>query len=446
MIFSFSSLATSEAAVSFSASPVQGGTNLRFGRIDLKTVAQKEVRMRITSTDSTQYQVYQRMVEPLTSQSGVTAQRGILQYYALVGSNGSGTLYGQTVDYVAQSDQLLYASSTDGKSDSFTMIYTVDQDRLTEAGQYFGRLLYTVRPLGGGSPQEVYLDVFVEADMELRFEVTDVGGGAPGIVLRTDSDEQMRDAAVIAFSGSAGTSRIYLDTQSWPRSDKTGSRLNENAIELSVKSDSAAKLPFSQFAPLPPLRTLIYSSDRREDDVLLSFRFNPDYIEDLAAGEYQGRFRLSFESNDQVRTQDIDLTAVAEPVFSVELEFDPQGMQFEQILPVSPPQTRRVDVTVNTNLKRPYVVRQIFVQPMANTAGQEFDPQYFMIKTEKTPETEGKGAFPEFVPLTGKDAVIYRSDDQGSPARFEVRYQLRPYPEMNPGTYTSEITYSLEER
>ena len=46
------------AAFNISVTPTEGGSSLRFGRVDLETAPDKEVRIRITNTESKQYQIY----------------------------------------------------------------------------------------------------------------------------------------------------------------------------------------------------------------------------------------------------------------------------------------------------------------------------------------------------------------------------------------------------
>ncbi len=57
------------ADLSISVLPVQGGPSLRFNQSDVLTKLGQEIRVRVTSTEAVQYQVYHRWVQPLPIQS-----------------------------------------------------------------------------------------------------------------------------------------------------------------------------------------------------------------------------------------------------------------------------------------------------------------------------------------------------------------------------------------
>ena len=52
--------ADAEATLNISVAPLTGGNSLRFGRISSGDEISKEVRIRISSTDGRQYQVFHR--------------------------------------------------------------------------------------------------------------------------------------------------------------------------------------------------------------------------------------------------------------------------------------------------------------------------------------------------------------------------------------------------
>src|SRR5436190_11780587 len=94
------------AVVNLSVNPQEGGSTLRLGRIGTSNILDKEVRIRTTSTEGAQYQVFQRVLEPLTSQDGKNLDLGVIGTYTLNGSNASGTLYAQNPEPMGLSDQL----------------------------------------------------------------------------------------------------------------------------------------------------------------------------------------------------------------------------------------------------------------------------------------------------------------------------------------------------
>ena len=62
-----------EATLSLSVTPRDSGSSLRFGRVDLLSSTDKEVRVRVTSSADTQYQIYQRVLEPFVNERGNSA-------------------------------------------------------------------------------------------------------------------------------------------------------------------------------------------------------------------------------------------------------------------------------------------------------------------------------------------------------------------------------------
>jgi hypothetical protein len=142
----------SEAAVSVSVSPMEGGSSLRFGRVDVTSSNTKEVRLRITSGDGRQYQVFQRIIEPLINEQGGSLDLEAVQSYTLIGSNSQGTLYQQDLEGLSLADQLLYTSNDPGDSDAFTLIYQINSERINAGGDFTGKIVYTVRPIAGGAP------------------------------------------------------------------------------------------------------------------------------------------------------------------------------------------------------------------------------------------------------------------------------------------------------
>src|SRR3989338_6647397 len=160
------------STLDLSVAPFSGGNNLRFGRVSAGEQANQEVRIRVTATDGEQYQVFHRIADFFLNEKNAPLAEDALSTYTLLGSNSSGTLYAQNVERLGLSDQLLYSSSTGGDSDAFTVVYSVDASRINDSGNYFGRIQYIARPVGGSSQDTVILNVSIEASGELRVSVT----------------------------------------------------------------------------------------------------------------------------------------------------------------------------------------------------------------------------------------------------------------------------------
>ena len=79
------------AALNLSVISVDGSTSLRLGRIISGLDNKKQLRVRVTSTDGVQYQVFQRVVEPIVNEKGENMNLQALETATLTNSNASGT-------------------------------------------------------------------------------------------------------------------------------------------------------------------------------------------------------------------------------------------------------------------------------------------------------------------------------------------------------------------
>src|SRR5262245_21557605 len=113
---------TAQAALNLSANPVDGGNTLRLGRVDGALEVTKAIKLRISTDDGKQYQVFQRLENSLTNERQNILDSQAINSYAVSGSNASGTLYSQQNEPLRLTDQLLYTSSPDGQSDTLTIV------------------------------------------------------------------------------------------------------------------------------------------------------------------------------------------------------------------------------------------------------------------------------------------------------------------------------------
>ena len=108
------------ASVSLSVNPADGSNSLRFEPVVQVGIENKqEIHIRVNSTGGSQYQVFQRILEPMVNEKGDAFNLQAIGTQTLSNSNSSGTLYLQNADRLSMSDQLLYSSSQGGESDSF---------------------------------------------------------------------------------------------------------------------------------------------------------------------------------------------------------------------------------------------------------------------------------------------------------------------------------------
>jgi len=430
------------ADLSISVLPVQGGPSLRFNQSDVLTKLGQEIRVRVTSTEAVQYQVYHRWVQPLRSVSGQETKSSAVNYYGISGSNGSGTLYGQIPEFLSLSDQLVYSSAGDGTSDSFVLAYQVDPQQLGGSGQYYGKLLFTVRPIGSGQVQEAYLDVFVDA--ELGFNIAIVGErGGQDVEINTGYEDQKTDQVDFSFSGNAGTIRIYQQVLDPIYHLETNAELPLSILTMATEGTPGdIKIPDAE--PLRMGQTLLYESNSLEDQWRLIYALT-NTGDRLAAGTYQGRIRYTVEAGGVTTDYDFMLRVIVARIFTLDLDFPENGIYFSKLLPGAPPQTHAVDVRVNSNLGKPYVVWQKSNGLLRNDENEDLKKEHFLVKVILSETTIGREAFPEFAPVPEGETPIFFSDEKGSPAEFEVQYRVEPYMDMSPGDYRTEMTFTLSE-
>lgn len=426
-----------QAALSVSITPADGAGRLHFGRTEKNT---KEVRIRITSSEGAQYQLFERVVEPFMNDRGEILNRNVLWATSLIGSNSSGTLYLQSPEPVGFADQLLYTSNGGGESDSFLLSYKVDPEALTASGTFLGKILYTVRQVGGSRQEEAVLNIFIDSFGDLRVTAKTASGGQ-SIELGTKAEAQASDAIEFSIEGNTGNIQVFQELSVYPANPQ-GRELDPEAVAIDVRSRFGGSGTFE----LERGQQRVFETGRLNEEYAVEFRLNEEAAGRQQAGLYQGRLRFWLEQDGIPKeTLDFDLLIDIQPVFKMEVMYPPEGVSFEGLLPNSPPQTKEVVVAVESNLQRPYMVTQNVISPLSNERGMEFDSRYFRMNQDFVEQKRGKLQYNEFVPIPGGETPLYFSDAEGSPATFRIMYQQRPYAGMEPGHYKAAIIYSLGE-
>lgn len=432
-----------EAVFDLAASPLRGGSSLRFGRVDSPLTANQEVRVRINTDQAVQYQVFQSMIEPLTSDKGEPLRASALKTYSITGSNGLGTLYLQQMGNMKNIDDLLYTSNGAGQSDSFTMVYSVDPSQIDVTGRFSGKILYTLRPVSGGNQVQAYLDVFLEIPEDFKVQ-TQASSGLDTIKLSPQRASGAEGYLNISFSGNLGDAlTLYQDVDQLPVNEMN-EEINKKALQFFVSSlqDSTIKYPSPvDFAK----HLLIYSSRNISDTVTVHIGLNKDFLSQQKAGVYRGEVKYLLEKQGTFKTVVLNLEIDIDPVFQLDVSF-PEGREprFDDVLPQSPPQVKEAVVEVKTNLGKPYMVTQKIAAPLANDKGAMFKQESFDMKVESL-DGSGKSNFNDFAVTPQEESAIFYSDAKGTPCKIKVLYRLKPYPEMEPGNYMTSIVYSLGE-
>jgi len=437
------------ADVNLTALSISGMSAIRFGRVDLQKANDQEVTLRITSSKrnpgdacAPQYQVFQRLSGPLTNEQGMSLNTSALLTGGQTGSNAFGSFYLMGLDNLGYSDQLVYASDTCGHSDSFRVIYRADPSAIRESGNFTGNVVYTVRPMDGGSQAQVVMRVFMESIGNIDVK-TKSSSGIDSVSLRTEGAGMQSGYFSINYKNNYGDKiNIYQELLEPLRND-TAETLDAEVIHFFTAGD-CRELRFQNASPLERKRELICADTDADGTATINFQVS-EQAQSLRAGIYSGRVRYVIESSQGEKNYEINLNLEIMPVFKMEVEYPSGGVNFNRLLPTDPPQLREVLVKIKTNLGRPYNVTQMVGGELTNEKGQALAKDYFTFRQEMASGSNGRVFAPDFVPVPLKDAPLFYSDPKGSPAQFKVIYRLRPAEAMAPGNYNTAITYSLGE-
>ncbi|MBF0478219.1 MAG: hypothetical protein HQL26_01925 [Candidatus Omnitrophica bacterium] len=443
--FSAGSFASnSAAAISVSASSVQGGQTIKFTSAQMRLNVNSEVRIRVNSSEGRKYQVFQRLIDSLRNERGDMLLPNVMKAYTVSGSSASGTMYAQVPETVGISDQLLYSSSPSGASDSFTIAYRIDPEQLRGSGNFSSRIQYLVRTIGGSGQGEAILNINIEAPSELEMKVT--GGHLREREDRSYNAKSINfDVINIEFKGNHGQDmRIYQEFSTYPRNDE-GMLISHDAFRF--RTENASSSPVVQaLSGISSKRVLVYSGKQDSEKIAVIFDLNKDQVNTQKAGKYRGNVRYIVESVEWQKTYDLDLVIDIKPVFKIDVQFPDGGMNFSKVVPDSPPQVREALIKVESNLNKPYVVLQHFISPLTNEHGMIIDKRYFTTKQEILPDQSGRVKDTEFNSADIAETPVYFSDSKGSSAQFKIFYRLLAYPEINAGNYTTSVIYTLGEK
>jgi hypothetical protein len=434
------------AAINLSVNPVDGSNSLRFERTPRAEVENKqEIHIRVSSTNGNRYQVYQRILEPIVNEKGDALNLQAVSTQTLSNSNSSGTLYLQNSDHLSMSDQLLYSSSQSGESDAFIIGYLLNQSLTNTGGSFRGRLVFTVRGMGNTSSDQVTIDVFLETSPTLKMSVKAAHQPTRIRIQGTDTSEKTADFVNISFSGNSGQEiRIYQEFETMPQNEMD-QELGADVLQIYAQGGTEG-LRIHGPSPLGSVRSLIYSTNKGEDNFLIYFLVNATQVQKQDAGSYVGRIKYVVETNQGRQEFPIAVQCDIMPAFTMNVTTPPGGVSFTHVLDNSPPQEKEVMVRVISNLHKPYQVLQDIQTSMTNNQGKEFDNKYFTIQVEIPSDQKGQTDFTEFSPVRTGEYPIFSSDSQGSGATFKVVYRLQGYARMSPGDFLAPIRFSLNQK
>jgi hypothetical protein len=435
------------AAFSISATPYQGGYDLRYEKVSLSTGrVNREVTLNITSDIGKQYRVVQTILDPLTSAQGKTLPPGSFVVYGLRGSNKFGTLGVEIERPVGFGREYLYTSGANGASDSFVLVYGIVPDQDFESGSYRGRVSFTLEPIDSAqSPVTVFMTVTAEVEAQSFLEVV-TPDLSKEIVLSPGKQDPGSNTVVFKIKGSLGKQfRVQQVVTEQPMSFE-GAFLDWAAVKFSGRDNQKGAV-INRETPLSLRQEVIYeSSSSGEADT-----FAIDYVLNNVSSQKAGKYRTNVKylldvSGSELKFIDTVTLIVDNPrVFELLVTPEAGGViRFTGVRPSQSSKGSEVVIEVKSNTGRQYQVNQRMLSDLVNTNGDTLSSKFLKIKEEGL-DTKGTLKFPSVMPLTAGELILFVSDPLGSGDKFKVIYELTPSMDIKAGDYSAKIVYSILE-
>jgi len=428
-----------QATIDLSVTSFQGGQSLNFGRVDSSSVVTIELKIQITSTDTTPYQVKQILLEPIVSEKGTPLKDEVVFFYTIRGSNSRGSLYNTILKPLSFREDTLYVSDNTGNPDSFKVAYIFNGKKLTTQGYFFGRIGYVLEPKQG-SPKTVIFNIEFDARLKLEAKIY-----LPGNTLKlsTRTKDTLSSYLKVSLKSRVGKDlNVYQILEAFPENYK-GMKLPEGILKFYISESLKGKGEVLTPTILGRKELLIYRSREGSDEFKVNFLLDEGEVKNLEAGIYRGRLIYRINQDGEEKLIPVDLEIEIEKKFDINVMT--QGLSFYGLRPDFPPQEREVIIRIDSNLRRPYQVSQRITGPLTDEKGNTIPFKYLLMRGELL---EGKGEilYPSFEATGGKEDVIFLSDANGEPASFRIIYKLVPSLEILAGNYSTTVTYSLSER
>ena len=436
------------ATFSLSVTPYEGGYDLRYGKVGPASGRiNREVTVNITSDIAKQYRLVQNLLEPLSLPQGSRISESNFVVYAIRGTNKYGTLNVAEEVPVSLSRQIIYTSSQSGPSDSFTLVYGLIPQSGIEAGSYRGRISFTLEPID--STQDlvtVILNIFAELETESAVEINTITGGKD-IILRSDNEDMRSSSVAVDIKGGFGRQFRILQKVTEQLLSPEGNVLGWEAINF-VGRGSQKGMLINEPTLFSPAQQIIYTSSASGAAESFVIDYALGDLSQQKAGRYKTKIKYFLEGVDAQAQLITTLGLEIENARLFELVVTPENPQgiinFLNLKPKEPPKKNEVIIEVKSNLAKRYQVSQNVYSDLTSKEGDVVPEGCFTLKTESL-ETKGNLKFPLAKGVKKGDTSLFISDEQGSPDKFKLIYELTVPWQVKAGDYSTRITYSLSE-
>ncbi len=454
------------AVFNLTATPQQGGFDLRFGRIspgDFKV--SQELTLSVVSDIGKQYRVEQQIIQPLSTPDGVEVPADQFKMYALVNSNSRGTLIYRQETPVSQFDRVLYTSEATGDNDSFKLIYTITPKQDQIPGSYYGRIAYVLIPMDSITQQQVVFNLNVYIDLAAGatpvVELT-TSSGANRLVLtskgmggRTGEVYQDLPSVSVRVHGPLGTAyRVYQNIEGGAARSGIGEEFDLSQVSFAVSGGEKGFITREgNLRDAANNKQLLYVSDANgsQDEFTINYKPGKDF-KMQKADNYRGRLQFIIETDRGegsrvAAPQALDLEFDAVQLFDIYVFSGGRegfSLNFGEVTYRTGPKTSESEVFVDSNVGRPYRIVQRVSGSMINESGDKIPPEDFTVVVKDVDSTESpKSYLSESIPVKEGESVIFASGPSGKSARFKVAYRLAMRQDAKAGNYSTRIGYSL---
>ena len=435
-----------QAAFSVSVTPYEGGSELRFGRLEAEIPqVKREATVTITTDVSKRYHVYQEMLMPLANSQGEVIPRDSLQIYTLQGSNARGSLEAEQTQSMPGGRMLLYTSDSAGQGDSFIVVYSLRLPAGSSGGTYRGQMMFTLEAVDGSvTSNKKYLNAAVTLESQAGLEVV-TALGSRSIELQAEDLFQEKNEVLLKITGNLGQS--YRLIQCLPEALRSEHNdLPDDAVSFKVREGRKGRV--AEEGELRSGNTVLYTSNSSgsADNVSVSYHLKETLS--AQAGLYRGKVRFFLETpmmTKGIEQPSLDFLVNIEPTFELQVSPETGGrIEFTDVKAMQPPKINEVAIGVATNLGRPYQISQKVNSLLMNEQGETIDEGEFTFYEQEVTKG-GILKHPSRTEVEVGETTLFISDQQGSPAQFKIIYELTVPRDVGAGKYSSQITYTISE-
>jgi hypothetical protein len=448
VLAAFGLCSEAHAIFNLQASPRKGGQGIRFEEsVPGKLLQNEEVAFTITSTEGTQYNVYQTMYQPLTNEMGNVIPPGAFILFSP--SNPSGTLRTQQESPLSMGQTPIYTSNAGGESDQFVLVYNVRVPENQPGGTYRTTITYTadpVNPSGGVSPSMVTLDVTVELRPTFQITVQNLKGGQQELNLGRIAQNSLtaKSTLRVRIDSNIGTTYRIVQQLADPLSSPDGETLEDGDLVFQVAGGSGGRVEAGSAQPLGQAPQAVYTSDDSGQGGTFEMQYEATPATEQKAGIYSGTLTFKVESNSPLVSPEIITVPVRleiDPIFYLDVQMA-QGtaLHFGTFKTSKDEQTQTSVVTVYSNIGEPYTVSQT-VKRLTNPTGAVIPDGYFRYFGADAKSGTLSATAP--TPLGDGETIVFKSNSKGSPEKFVLNYLLSVPADARGGSYDSDIKYSI---